>query len=528
MNCPYCMSTHINAKGYGMNQSGRYRRYKCMTCSKNFTQPFEENDMGQASSQYDAVTESYVRDSEWVTKKTKGKKKFVITSAQSNSTTNQKFLKSLEIYCEKNNAVLFVIPVKYRNPSTFTDDGEYHWCSTLYDHLIENNFKLHDKLKVLGAVKINATAANPLTGLDPISKGDSVVVGHNQLQMKTLAVNQDDNPVIMTTTGTVSDRDYSISKQGYKAKFNHSFSAVLVELDDKIDAYHIRHLNFDGKGFFDLDKYYSPDGIKANKEGIRALVTGDEHALFNDPEVKTMTYLAKDSITKFLKPKYIVRHDLLDCYSISHHHRNSVFTKYAKYASGTNKIEDELNKTIEFVKETSPKDAINLVVPSNHNDHLTRWLNEADPKYEPWNAVLYHKLMYKMLERTSMEANGVSHPNPFELYCGDDFTKSGFKVEFLKRNVSFKIEDVEIGMHGDVGQNGARGSRTQLSNLPSKTIIGHSHSPGIEKGCYQVGTSSYLKMEYTTGPSSWLHTHCIIYPNGKRQLLNIINGRWKA
>ena len=52
------------------------------------------------------------------------------------------------------------------------------------------------------------------------------------------------------------------------------------------------------------------------------------------------------------------------------------------------------------------------------------------------------------------------------------------------------------------------------------------NSPQINKGVYQVGTSSKLKLEYTHGPSSWLNTHCIIYANGKRTLINIIGGEW--
>jgi hypothetical protein len=501
-----------------------------MGCGKGFSLP---SDLTGDNEDLGAYDETYVREKEWLEEKIKNHRKFVITSAQSNTDTNEKFLKSLLTFCKHNKAQLLVIPIKYRNPTSAEDESNYTWSTSLQDYMIENNFKLHPNLKVLGALKINATAENPMTGLDPISKGDSVIIGHNQLQMKTLAVQQSDFPVIMSSTGTVSEKDYSISKMGYKAQFNHSFSAVLVELPplnakDDNDVFHIRHLNFDGRGFFDLSYYYLPTKATKDVSSVEAIVTGDEHALFTDPVVKSVTYMSQDSIVKTLKPKFIVRHDVLDCYTVSHHHRHSVFTQYAKYKCGMNKIEDELNLTIQYIKETSPILATNLIVPSNHNDHLTRWLNETDPKYEPWNAVLYHKLMYRMLEHTNIDSSGTVHPNPFELYCGHSFKNSGNKVEFLSRNTSYKIKEIEIGLHGDKGQNGSRGSRKQLSTLPSKTIIGHSHSPGIEKGCYQVGTSSYLKLEYTSGPSSWLHTHCLIYSNGKRQLINIIRGKWRG
>jgi hypothetical protein len=89
------------------------------------------------------------------------------------------------------------------------------------------------------------------------------------------------------------------------------------------------------------------------------------------------------------------------------------------------------------------------------------------------------------------------------------------------------INNIEVGYHGDHGPNGARGSRAQFGKIGTKVIIGHGHSPGIREGAYQVGTSSLLDLEYVKGPSSWLATHCVVYSNGKRSLLNIVEGEWK-
>jgi len=58
-------------------------------------------------------------------------------------------------------------------------------------------------------------------------------------------------------------------------------------------------------------------------------------------------------------------------------------------------------------------------------------------------------------------------------------------------------------------------------------VTGHTHSMGIDKGAYMVGCSTSKDLEYTKGISSWTNTHCIIYPNGKRQLINIISGKWR-
>jgi hypothetical protein len=65
-----------------------------------------------------------------------------------------------------------------------------------------------------------------------------------------------------------------------------------------------------------------------------------------------------------------------------------------------------------------------------------------------------------------------------------------------------------------------------MTKIGVRLVTGHGHSPAIEHGHYRVGTSTYLKLDYTEGPSSWLNTHCIIYANGKRSLLNIVFGKW--
>lgn len=513
MNCPYCDSTELKLNTTRTTSTGEPRyQYQCLSCSSYHTSPWE------LGIEPEDIIETFVRDESWIKKILKSKT-FVITSAQSNVEVNEDFLSTLESYCKKNKAEFLVVPIKH----SVNGIKEHHYPDHIKDYLVENNFKLHDKLKFLGALKINATAENPLTGLTAISKGDSVIVGHNQLQMNTIPVSSDDLPVIMTSTGTLSQQNYSVTKLGYKAGFNHSNSAVVVELDG--DLFHIRHLNFDGMSFHDIDKKYTLNTIEP--VSIEALVTGDEHALFADPLVKAATYLNKDSIAKKLLPKYIVRHDLLDCYSVSHHHKHSVFTQFAKFQSGTNDVKAELDLTIDHVKNTTSAGAINVIISSNHNDHLTRWLNEIDPKIEPWNAIIYHKLMYGMLSNTVMAEAGASYPNPFELYSMPIFEDMNLPVKFVGRKEVFKIKDIEVANHGDKGVNGSRGSRKQFSQIPSKTIIGHSHSPGIEKGCYQVGTSSYLNLEYNSGPSSWLNTHCIIHANGKRQLINIIKGKWR-
>lgn len=521
-NCTNCGFHKTQSRGsYLVDNKMCYRR-KCTNCNKNFYSFEQQEYQSDEIVTLDESSQVYLRSDDWIKKKLKAKK-FVVASAQSNTDVNAEFFGALLKYCKHNKAELFIIPTRYKNPNVLSVNETHEYPEEIKEYLVENNFKLHEKLKVLAHLKISSTAEHPLTGLAPLSKGDSMIVGHNQLQLSTLPVQPCDDPIIMTTTGTISEKNYSLSKQGYKAEFNHSMSAVVVEIDG--DLFHIRHLNFDGDGFYDFENYYSPDCVKKVFSPIDVIVTGDEHVMFMDEHVRDATY-GEGGIVDTLLPKYIVRHDIIDCYSISHHHKHNTFVKFKKYQNGQNILRDELDEVVDFVVETTPKNSISLIISSNHNDHLARWLNECDIKTEPWNAILYHELMYKMLYNISENDSRI--PNPFQLYSKLKFENRNCHVEFVGRKESYKIHDIELALHGDVGINGARGSAQNFAQLPTKSISGHSHSPMIFKGVYKTGTSSILDLEYVNSPSSWMQSHVIVYKNGKRQLIHIINGRWRA
>lgn len=513
MQCYECSSDNVRSLGARFYGPAKYTKYVCEDCGEEMliSPDVEVEDVIEV-----AESLGYVRPESYINSITSAPK-IVVSTIQNNSEVNQEFLSALEYYCDSINARLVLIPIRYKN-----NDGDATWYAPEVESYIVNNLiKLeHCPVKIMGNLKIVATAENPLSGLDPMSKGYSLVIGHPQVMLKTLPQHANGYPAIITTTGSISEKNYIQSKLGFKAEFNHSMSALLIEQTQ--DTYFFRHLNFDGEGFCDLGKYYTKDSVSDMR--AEAIVTGDEHAMFADPVVANVTYTNDDSLVNILKPKVIVRHDVLDAYSISHHHRKNVFTSFAKWQSGVNDIQIELDNTIRFINDTTPADSESWIVSSNHNEHLFRWLNECDPKIEPWNAVIYHGLMYHMLLATEMTDSGAKYPDPFEMYASPRLDDN---IKFLSRREKNLICDVDVGFHGDLGANGSRGTRNQFSILPTKTIIGHSHSPGITKGCYQTGTSSRLKLEYNTGPSSWHHAHCAIYENGKRQLIFIVDGKYR-
>lgn len=505
MKCTNCDSSNVVKRGTISNSNKQ--RYKCKSCFKWFSSTNSKQEQLAETSKFDLNRP----------------KKYVITACQNNAAINEDFAYSLQAYCKFNNAELLVVPIIYR-PNDH-EDIVFNIPSWLEHTLINSKVRIHDEVFVMGSFNFVPTTVNPLQGLESLSRGDTLIVPSPQLRMKSMAVSATRHPAILHTTGAISNPEYSNTKVGEKALFNHSYSAVVVEIDNDND-FHIRVLSADDFGaFFDIGYLYTPRG-DVSFEGIEALVTGDEHAIFADPVVTNATYLGDASIVKTLKPKYVVRGDVLDCFAVNHHSRKNTLKNIGKSIFNLNKIEDELKRTIEHIElTTSSGDFENILVASNHADHLTEWLSNIDIKTEPWNAKIYFWLMYHVVDSMEKTESGVSHNDPFEIYCK---SVGLLKTRFLSRDESFKIGDVELSMHGDRGQSGSRGSIAQFANLCDKVVIGHSHTPGIIGGAYQVGTSSYKKLDYTSGLSSWMQTHCIIYPSGKRQLINIINGKWKS
>lgn len=510
VNCPKCESEKVWKKESRTLVSGEKRKtYECRSCLYRFTpNPLQSfNQVTSKPKKFNAV-------------KTLPEQRFVVTSAQNNTKINTKFFKSLIKYCEVNHARLIIVPSKY-----VLDTHQVKWDAILLKYMVTENVMLSKKLRLLAGINLLPTLDNPLNGLDSLSKGDSLIIGHQQLAMRSLAVNMTDSATILTTTGSITYPNASVTKAGLKSDFNHSFSAIVIEKEK--DIFHYRTLNADSTGgFYDIAGYYSPDKFKPEAK-VDAIVLGDTHAIFIDKQVKSNTFTNKSSIVNTLKPELIFHGDLLDCFSISHHHDKNFLARYGKHLSGMNDLEHELKNSLKLLKDTTPEFSKLIMVASNHNDHLYQWLNNADPKKDPVNAKIYHYLMYLLMDSAKISKEGITHyDNPFEIWM--KLNVGDLNIDFMPRNSSYKLHGIEMSLHGDQGVSGARGSSTSFAKLAHKNIVGHSHAACIEKGSYMVGTSSIKNLEYVSGLSRWTHTHCIIYANGKRQLLNIVDGGWNS
>jgi hypothetical protein len=515
--CPKCGSEKLVKDGTAHENA---QRWKCQSCKDwGGTQP-----IGKESVQAEGIDKKLVaRLHERLLKATR----VVITSAQNATPGFGPGLKSLLNYCKVRDALLLVIPYRYKNATsqwTEKNQADDWWTAELMPHLYNRRHSLNKHLMILGDIMTQPTATSPLQGFETISGRQSAIIGHPKLQLKCVPTPQASLPKILTTSCAITQKNYVQAKAGKKGEFHHTFGACVVELDG--DTFHMRQINMMKDGsFIDLDTEYDGDRVES---GIRleALTMGDTHEEFVSPDVVTATF-GKGGIVPTLKPKKLVWHDLHDFYSRNHHHRGNPFTQIAKQRAGMDDVEAGLRKTFAFLDKHTPVGVESIVVKSNHPDALARWVREADWKTDPVNATFYLRTALAMTEAAQMTSVGAETLDPFKMW-GQKWLKSVSRVRFLGTGESYMIKGIDNGFHGHEGANGTRGTLLQFDKVGARTNTGHGHSPGIEGGAWRAGTSTG-PLEYSGGgPSSWLNTHIMGYRNGKRSLVNCIGTQWRA
>jgi D-serine dehydratase len=83
-----------------------------------------------------------------------------------------------------------------------------------------------------------------------------------------------------------------------------------------------------------------------------------------------------------LTPEHVILHDVFDGNSISHHEMKDPFVQYGKEISGTNDLGKEIGIMLSGLNAfTKFKNVV--IVRSNHDDFLDRWLKNEDWKKQP-------------------------------------------------------------------------------------------------------------------------------------------------
>lgn len=445
------------------------------------------------------------------------KKRFIITWAQNDTDVHEQFISNIEKYAQYIDADIHVIAGRYRNPtSVFTDKNFESWSDRILKYLDANRHDVHKYLSIMSDVKIQPTAVDPMTGLQGMSGINSCIFGSPKVQLEMIPVLDGNRPKMMLTTGACTLNNYTDSKAGKKGEFHHTLGFVVVEIKNE-EVFFVRQVTATADGNF-TDLFYQTKYDKAKREskvskidGIEAIVWGDIHYGKHDQRVFDATL----KLMEELKPKHVVLHDVFDGNSINHHEQRDPFIQYAKEMSGENSLKKEIDEMLDGLEKI--KDYNVVIVRSNHDDFIDRWLKDIDWRktVTPKNSLEYMQFSTALL--TGEAPNGII-PHVIK--------KRFPKFKSLGRDASYIVKGWELGQHGDIGSNGSRGSLVQFRKLNTKIIVGHYHAPGRKDGAISVGTSTHLRIGYNRGASAWLQSHVIIHDDAKAQHIHFIGGEY--
>jgi hypothetical protein len=338
------------------------------------------------------------------------------------------------------------------------------------------------------------------------------------VQLEMIPVLEGNKPKMMLSTGAVTVKNYTDTKSGKQGDFHHTLGFCIVEIKDK-DVFFVRQVTADDKTGSFSDLYYKVNNGEVSRiKNIEAIVLGDVHFGHHDEKVLSATFDLMDKV----RPNHVILHDVFDGDSISHHQLKDPFLQYGKEMNGTNDLGKELDGMMKGLKPFENYKNV-VIVRSNHDDFLDRWLKNEDWKKQPTfkNSRLYMKLSDILLEQHGNGPMNVEGVIP--AYIKQEYPQ----FITLGRSASYKVKGGwELGQHGDIGSNGTRGSLLQFRKLNTKIVVGHYHSPGRKDGALAVGTSTHMRVGYNIGPSTWLQSHVIIHEDGRAQHINFINNEF--
>jgi hypothetical protein len=462
--------------------------------------------------------------------------RYLFTCAQNATKLHETFWKSLNTLMRHYQAQLHVSRItymkhglgaagdkaKYTKPEPGNTElgDDIWWDAQLDPYLSDERLQIAPGLVWCGEMNILPTAERPLSGLDSYTGRPSGIFPHPKLAMESIATLPGEGTKFNYTTGAVTQRNYVQRKAGLKADFHHCYGALLVEVDSE-GSWWCRQINADSEGVIH-DLRLRVDGDQVTEVDVAAIVWGDIHVAEGDPAVY-QTAWAPDGMLDTLHPAIQFWHDILHFRGRSHHEIKDPHRMFLRSIQHVTSVEDELKQMVAFTQRASRPWCQAKIVDSNHHHHLARWLREVEGLKDPTNAILWCELNAEVLKHIRRYKE---EPNCLQVALRHYDLPA--EVLILPIDKSFTLLGIEFSLHGDRGPNGARGSARNLSKLGVRAIIGHSHSARIEDGVYQTGTCGTLTPDWTSGPNSWSHSHVIVYPNGKRAVITMWKGKWRA
>lgn len=441
-------------------------------------------------------------------------KRFVITTAVTGCLVDERFLNSIKHYCKVRNARLIVLTCS--DPAQRKADWSQlgHIDKRITEYVVPNEVYLNDNL-FLCNIKTTAKQINPLTGLKRIAgKSKSFIMAHPKMKMESIAGSKDGYPKVAMTTMAITKPNYTsdlymAQRQAYISRRDHKMGAVVVEIEsDK--KFHFRHIEAAGDGSFidECVKYTSKTKKKVKAE---AVVFGDWHSGSTCPD----TYAMGKEICKLAKPEYLFLHDSFDGYSINHHNDHNIIAKARTAEQRRNSLSDELDYYVRDLQDLSKLAKNLMIVYSNHDDFLHRYLQSGRFVKDPVNLKTALDLCYAY----------VTGKDPLQ-YAVEKRAKIP-NIEWLNEDKDKQLSGRHFNHHGHKGANGAKGSLKSLGDHLGAVVSGHNHGMARDGDSVQVGTFTVKDLGYNSGLSSWTNTLAVQYYGGAIQQITLIDGTYR-
>lgn len=459
--------------------------------------------------------------------------RYILTSAQDDTPVFKPFLDNLHAYAAHLNAPLMVAGYTYQK-GLFEDHGAATavFDPELRDYLVYDRVRLSDELLFVADANVLPTAANPLTGWQTTNGGRHVVVPHARVALESIPRMLDQQPRFAISTGCCTLPSYAPRAAGRKAIQHHTYGALLIEIDTDGEIFFGQLIADERGSFQDLDVLVSEGSVKSGYR-VSTIAWGDIHHDQLDQTIamaswgydrKNLRFVKTPNLLDRLKPFGSFLHDTLDFRWRNHHNIHDPIAMSLMAARGTVSVEREIAEAVAFANGVRRPWCNTIVVESNHDSAVAKWLRGDEGRYDPENAHTWHRLnadWHDSIRAANDNFNVTEHA----------FRKFGLStdIQFSPAGGSIVVSEVEHGLHGDLGIGGSRGSPLQYRRFGRRVTSAHTHSPRIADGSYVAGVSAQLYQGYNVGPTTWAHAHVILYPNGNRAMVIMAaDGRYRA
>lgn len=442
--------------------------------------------------------------------------RYVLTCAQNNTDINKLLFNILLNYCTVNNAKLLIGKVTYNKTGFLQPDLAHEQCwydPDLTQFLVSGHIALGNNHHFISDANVIPTAKNPLSGFDGATPaGVHAIIPATKIALKVSAALKGAKTKIVTSTGSITKRNYIMRKSGAIASIEHNFGAVFV--DTETDT--IRHLELmvDSNCIYDLQNCYTVDDCTTN-DSVSCVQLGDIHAeKMEAHNLESAIYLIK-----CLNPANIILHDVMDFSSRNHHNIKDPAFLHEQHIKNNTVAKDikQVAKIIDRICNESDNAKVHII-ESNHDLAINTWLKNSDFRQDPINAITYLQCMLALYKHQERHKNSKFNMLQY-VYKHIGNGKNTESVIFHDTDESVKISSIEHGCHGHNGINGSRGSPTSFRTLGIPMNTGHTHAPSICGKVYTSGVTASLDMDYNKGASSWRIAHVVTYNNGQRQLI---------